>query len=65
MNWAEFFAMGGYGSYVWGSYGLAALVLAHNVILPLRHTRTVFRTLRSLHRIKYTLTKKPNTSAWR
>ena len=24
-NWSEFFAMGGYGLYVWGSYGLAAL----------------------------------------
>ncbi|MDO9196952.1 heme exporter protein CcmD [Rhodoferax sp.] len=28
MNWnnaGEFFAMGGYGLYVWGSYGLVAL----------------------------------------
>jgi len=31
MNWSEFFAMGGYGLYVWGSYGMAALVLAFNV----------------------------------
>ena len=56
MNWAEFFAMGGYGSYVWGSYGLAALVLALNVILPLRRTRTGLRTLRRFHRIKDPLT---------
>ncbi len=33
MNWhwnslAEFLAMGGYGLYVWGSYGMTALVLA-------------------------------------
>lgn len=24
---AEFFAMGGYGAYVWGAYGAAALIL--------------------------------------
>ena len=25
---SEFFAMGGYGLYVWGSYGVAALCIA-------------------------------------
>ena len=28
MSLAEFFAMGGYGFYVWGAYGLTALLLA-------------------------------------
>jgi heme exporter protein D len=31
MNWGgagEFLAMGGYGLYVWGSFGMCALVLA-------------------------------------
>jgi len=31
MNWnsaGEFFAMGGYAFYVWGSYGVAALCIA-------------------------------------
>ena len=31
MQWnsvAEFFAMGGYGFYVWGSFGVTALVIA-------------------------------------
>ena len=31
MNWnslGEFFAMGGYGLYVWGSFGMCVLVLA-------------------------------------
>jgi heme exporter protein D len=31
MSWgslSEFFAMGGYGLYVWGSYGMAVLCLA-------------------------------------
>jgi heme exporter protein D len=30
MNWSsagEFFAMGGYGVYVWGSYGIAAAAM--------------------------------------
>ncbi len=31
MNWnsaAEFFNMGGYGLYVWGAYGVSALIMA-------------------------------------
>lgn len=31
MNWGsagEFFAMGGYGLYVWGSYGVSVLAIA-------------------------------------
>ena len=31
MNWTslnDFYAMGGYGLYVWGSFGMCALVLA-------------------------------------
>jgi heme exporter protein D len=35
----EFLAMGGYAFYVWTSYGLALLVLAANLILPLRQQR--------------------------
>ena len=27
-NWGDFWAMGGYGLYVWGSFGVTALVLA-------------------------------------
>ncbi len=30
----SFIAMGGYGVYVWGAYGLTALVLAVNIYLP-------------------------------
>jgi heme exporter protein D len=38
----EFLTMGGYGMYVWPAYGLAALVVAVNVIVPslrLKHLR--------------------------
>jgi heme exporter protein D len=41
MNWnsaAEFFAMGGYGLYVWGSFGVTALVIAGEM-LSLRSRR--------------------------
>lgn len=52
MNWGEFFAMGGYGGYVWGSYGIAALVLALNIILPLRARRAVTRQVRTRTRAR-------------
>ncbi len=32
---SEFFHMGGYGFYVWTSYGLALLVLLANVLSPI------------------------------
>jgi heme exporter protein D len=41
MNWnsaGEFFAMGGYGLYVWGSYGVTVLAIAIE-ILALRARR--------------------------
>jgi heme exporter protein D len=43
MNWgsvSEFLHMGGYGIYVWGSYGVTALVLLLEVIFLLRQSRT-------------------------
>ena len=50
MSWAEFFAMGGYGVYVWSAYGFAALVLIVNVLIPLRRGAAVIRILRQLSR---------------
>jgi heme exporter protein D len=35
MNWQQFFSMGGYAFYVWTSYGLMAVVLVLNIVLPL------------------------------
>jgi heme exporter protein D len=41
MSWSsagEFFAMGGYGLYVWGAYGVtAACMAAESVLVALRH----------------------------
>jgi heme exporter protein D len=43
MNWhspAEFFAMGGYGLYVWGAYAVtAACLLIEPVLAARRHRR--------------------------
>jgi len=37
---SEFFAMGGYGLYVWGAYGVTALcMIAEPVLAALRHGR--------------------------
>jgi heme exporter protein D len=36
MNLTEFLHMGGYGFYVWSSYGIALLVLLVNIIVPAR-----------------------------
>jgi heme exporter protein D len=45
VNWSEFFAMKGYGFYVWGSYGVTLLVLLGEILL-VRHKRKI--TLRQL-----------------
>jgi heme exporter protein D len=33
MSWSEFFSMGGYGFYVWGSYLTALILLGGEAIL--------------------------------
>ncbi len=41
MNWAEFFAMGGRGAFVWGSFGVFALgILVEIIALRLRVRRS-------------------------
>ena len=32
-SWAEFWAMGGYGLYVWGSYGVTAALVAVEIVM--------------------------------
>ncbi len=52
MNWSEFFAMGGYGAYVWSSYATAAVVLGLNVIVPLGQRRRALTRLREFYRVQ-------------
>ena len=51
MSIGEFFAMGGYALYVWGSYGVAALVMAIEVTLVLRKKRTLWQRLGRITRM--------------
>ncbi len=41
----EFFAMGGYGAYVWSAYGISAVVLAGNVLMSRRAERALLARL--------------------
>jgi len=43
---AEFFAMGGYGLYVWGSFGVCAVALTLEPILVAKRRRAILASLR-------------------
>ena len=53
MQWgsvSEFFAMGGYGLYVWGAYAVTGAVIAVELVMLVRRGRTLrARGGRSLH----------------
>lgn len=52
MNWgspAEFFAMGGYAFYVWGSFAVTAAALAIEIALLTKRRRDVTISLRREH----------------
>ena len=44
---SEFFAMGGYGLYVWGSFGLTAVVVAGEVLLLRARRKAILQELRT------------------
>ena len=49
MNWgsaSEFFAMGGYGLYVWGSFGVTAAALLVEALLARKRFSDTRRALR-------------------
>ncbi len=45
-SFAEFIDMGGYGFNVWSVYGLFAIFVAVNLILPLRKKQKILRQLK-------------------
>jgi heme exporter protein D len=45
MNWVEFFNMGGYAFYVWGSYGVFALAIAAEIVAVRLRKRRVLAEL--------------------
>ncbi len=62
---SEFFNMGGYAFYVWLSYGLTAVILIANVIIPKLQEKQVKRDLllRISGRIERNLEEKNNASS--
>jgi heme exporter protein D len=57
-NWTEFWAMGGYGLYVWGSFGVTALCVALEMIW-VKHARA-----QALAQISDELVAKTNSKEW-
>lgn len=48
-SFADFIAMGGYGGYVWGSFGVTALIMLLEPIVVARHRKnTIARLKRQL-----------------
>jgi heme exporter protein D len=43
MSVQEFLAMGGYGFYVWTSYGICLVVLVANVVIPVIQRKQFLR----------------------
>ena len=55
MNWlsfADFLSMGGRGFFVWGAYGLSAILIAAEIVLQARHRKQRLRHLRQLQQIE-------------
>ena len=47
---SEWFNMGGYGGYVWSSYGLALVVMGYTLIKPMTDKKAVFKELTMKYR---------------
>ena len=48
-SWSDFFDMGGYGFYVWGSYIVSVICIVGEVILVLKRKRTLLKHLSLIH----------------
>jgi heme exporter protein D len=42
-SWSDFFSMGGFGLYVWGSYGITLVLLAGEVLMLWKRKRNIVR----------------------
>ena len=49
-SWSEFLEMGGYAFYVWGSYGMAALLIVVEIVAVRRRRAQLMRRLSRLAR---------------
>jgi heme exporter protein D len=44
-SWSDFFAMGGYALYVWGSYAVTVAIIAAEIVLLRLRRRNIVRYL--------------------
>ena len=51
MTVSEFFFMGGYGFYVWASFGMTALLIALEIIYVKHQRRSTLRRLQRMARM--------------
>ncbi|NWG86066.1 MAG: heme exporter protein CcmD [Hydrogenophilaceae bacterium] len=59
-SWDAFWAMGGYGLYVWGSFAVTALVIAIEVVLLRQSSRQTVQRLKRLNKWENLDEAKPN-----
>ena len=57
-SWSEFWAMGGYGLYVWGSFGVTALCVALEMVW-VKNARA-----QALTQIAHELVAETNSKEW-
>jgi len=49
-SWSDFFAMGGYGFYVWGSYLVFIFCMIGEIVLVFNRRRTLYKQLSLIHK---------------
>ena len=59
-SWNDFWAMGGRGLYVWGSYGVTLLMILIEVVLLRRNSRQAIQNLKRLKKWENLESAKPN-----
>jgi heme exporter protein D len=58
-SWSEFWAMGGYAVYVWGSVGMTSLLLAIEVLQARWAHRAVLAQIQAEHAVEQALGQAP------
>jgi heme exporter protein D len=48
MDWSQFFSMGGYAFYVWGSYGVALVAISTELLFLAKKRKSLERAKREL-----------------
>jgi len=61
-SWSEFFDMGGYGFYVWGSYLVTVACVIGEVVLISQRRRTLVKTYGLIHDLNSEEISDPKTS---